>query len=68
MGLAPAMLIYLREVNQQEPAIISRYEGTIPEVKRALAAIKARCRLLPRPLSLQPFVGGLTNPTFANRV
>ena len=40
MGLAPAMLIYLREVNQQEPAIISRYEGTIPEVKRALAGHK----------------------------
>ena len=35
-GLAPAMLIYLREVNQQEPAIISRYEAAIPEVKRAL--------------------------------
>jgi len=40
MGLAPAMLIYLREVNQQEPAIISRYESTIPEVKRALAGRK----------------------------
>ena len=39
-GLAPAMLIYLREVNQQEPAIISRYEEAIPEVKRALASHK----------------------------
>ena len=36
-GLAPAMEIYLIEINLQEPAIVSRYEQIIPEVKRALA-------------------------------
>ena len=35
-GLAPAMEFYLRDVNQQEPALASRYEKVIPEVKRAL--------------------------------
>ena len=36
-GLAPAMEIYLIEVNLQEPAMVSRYEQIIPEVKRALS-------------------------------
>jgi hypothetical protein len=36
-GLAPAMLFYLGDVNQQEPALVSRYEKVIPEVKRALS-------------------------------
>ena len=36
-GLAPAMEIYLIEVNLQEPAMMSRYEQIIPEVKRALS-------------------------------
>jgi len=40
-GLAPAMEIYLIEVNLQEPAMVSRYEQIIPEVKRALSS-KAR--------------------------
>ena len=35
-GLAPAMEVYLIEVNLQEPAMVSRYEQIIPEVKRAL--------------------------------
>jgi Tfp pilus assembly protein PilE len=35
-GLAPTMEIYLVEINLQEPAIVSRYEQIIPEVKRAL--------------------------------
>ena len=35
-GLATAMLVYLSDINQLEPAIISRYEKVIPEVKRAL--------------------------------
>jgi hypothetical protein len=35
-GLAPAMVIYLIDVNQKEPAIISRYEKVIPEVRSAL--------------------------------
>jgi Tfp pilus assembly protein PilE len=35
-GLATAEWIYLGDVNQQEPAIRSRYEKVIPELKRAL--------------------------------
>ena len=31
------MEIYLIEVNLQEPAMMSRYEQIIPEVKRALS-------------------------------
>jgi hypothetical protein len=31
------MLIYLSDVNQQEPAMVSGYEKAIPEIKRALA-------------------------------
>jgi hypothetical protein len=41
-GLATAMVYYLADVNQQEPAILSRYEKVIPEVKRALAGEAAR--------------------------
>ena len=41
-GLAPAMMFYLVDVNQQEPALISRYEKVIPEVKRALTGDAAR--------------------------
>jgi hypothetical protein len=36
-GMAPAMEYYLIDVNQQEPAMVSRYEKIIPEVKRALS-------------------------------
>jgi len=36
-GLAPAMLFYLGDVNQQEPPLVSRYEKVIPEIKRALS-------------------------------
>ena len=36
-GLAPVMEIYLIEINLQEPAMVSRYEQIIPEVKRALS-------------------------------
>lgn len=36
-GLAPAMEIYLIEVNQQEPEMVSRYEKIIPEIKRAFS-------------------------------
>jgi hypothetical protein len=36
-GLAPAMEYYLIDVNQLEPAMVSRYEKIIPEVKRALS-------------------------------
>jgi hypothetical protein len=36
-GLAPAMVFYLGDVNQQEPALVSRYEKVIPEVKRPLS-------------------------------
>jgi hypothetical protein len=36
-GLAPAMEIYLIEVNLQEPEMVSSYEKIIPEVKRALS-------------------------------
>ena len=36
-GLAPAMEFYLIDVNQQEPAMVTRYEEIIPEVKRALS-------------------------------
>ena len=36
-GLATAMEIYLIDVNQLEPAMVSRYEKIIPEVKRALS-------------------------------
>jgi hypothetical protein len=41
-GLAAATLFYLKDVNQEEPAIISRYEKVIPEVKRALSEEAAR--------------------------
>ena len=34
-GLATAMEIYLIDVNQLEPALVSRYEKIIPEIKRA---------------------------------
>lgn len=37
-GLATAMAVYLTDVNQQEPAMVSRYQKTIPEVKRALSS------------------------------
>ena len=36
-GLATAMEIYLIDVNQLEPALVSRYEKIIPEIKRALS-------------------------------
>ena len=36
-GFATAMLLYLADVNQLEPAMVSRYEKIIPEVKRALS-------------------------------
>jgi hypothetical protein len=36
-GLAPAMEIYLIEINLQEPAMLSRYEKIIPAIKRALS-------------------------------
>ena len=36
-GLAPAMEVYLIEVNLKEPAMVSRYEQVISEVKRALS-------------------------------
>ena len=36
-GLAPAMEVYLIEVNLNEPAMVSRYEQVISEVKRALS-------------------------------
>lgn len=35
-GLATAMELYLIDVNQQEPAMISSYDKIIPEVKRSL--------------------------------
>ena len=35
-GLATAMVIYLADVNQLEPAMVSLYEKVIPEVKRPL--------------------------------
>jgi hypothetical protein len=41
-ALATAIRIYLGDVNQQEPAILSRYEKVIPEVKRALTGETAR--------------------------
>ena len=41
-GLATAMLIYLSDVNQLEPAIVSLHEKVIPEVKRALTGNAAR--------------------------
>jgi hypothetical protein len=41
-GLAPAMEIYLIQVNLEEPAMVSLYEQIIPEVKRALAGKAAR--------------------------
>jgi hypothetical protein len=40
-GLAPAMEFYLIEVNLKEPAMVSRYEQVIAEVKRAISG-KAR--------------------------
>ena len=36
-GLATAMEFDLVDVNQQEPALVSRYEKIIPEIKRALS-------------------------------
>lgn len=36
-GLAPAMVFYLGDVNQQEPALVSHYEKVIPEIKRVLS-------------------------------
>jgi hypothetical protein len=36
-GFATAMLLYLADVNQLEPAMVSRYEKIIPEVRRALS-------------------------------
>jgi hypothetical protein len=36
-GLATTMKVYLADVNQLEPDMISRYEQIIPEVKRALS-------------------------------
>jgi hypothetical protein len=36
-GLATAMEIYLIDVNQLEPALVSHYEKVIPEIKRALS-------------------------------
>jgi hypothetical protein len=35
-SLAPAMIIYLIDVNQKEPAILNGYSKVIPEVKNAL--------------------------------
>ena len=35
-GLATAMVVYLNDVNQQEPAILQLYDKVIPEVNRAL--------------------------------
>jgi len=36
-GLAPAMVFYLADVNQQEPAILKLYGKVIPEVNSALS-------------------------------
>jgi hypothetical protein len=36
-GFATAMVIYLRDVNQQEPAILQLYDKVIPEVNNALS-------------------------------
>jgi len=36
-GLAPAMEIYLIQVNLEEPAVVSRYDQIIPEIKRAIS-------------------------------
>jgi hypothetical protein len=36
-GFATAMLLYLTDVNQLEPAMVSLYEKVLPEVKRALS-------------------------------
>jgi hypothetical protein len=36
-SLAPAMVFYLGDVNQQEPALVSRYEKAISETNRALS-------------------------------
>jgi hypothetical protein len=36
-GFATAMVIYLRDVNQQEPAILQLYDKVIPEVNSALS-------------------------------
>ena len=41
-GLAAAMVFYLRDVNQGEPALISHYEKVIPEIKRAFDGKAAR--------------------------
>jgi hypothetical protein len=41
-GLTTAMLFYLRDVNQLEPVLISRYEKVIPEIKRTLTGEAAR--------------------------
>lgn len=43
-GLATAIWLYLGDVNQQEPSILSRYEKVIPEVKRALTGETPRQR------------------------
>jgi len=43
-GLATAIRIYLGDVNQQEPTILSRYEKVIPEVKSALTGETPRHR------------------------
>jgi hypothetical protein len=36
-GLATAMVVYLNDVNQQEPAILQLYDKVIPEVNSALS-------------------------------
>jgi Tfp pilus assembly protein PilE len=36
-GFATAMVIYLRDVNQQEPAILQLYDKVIPEINSALS-------------------------------
>ena len=41
-GLATAMVLYLGDVNVQEPSLISDYEKVIPEIKRVLAGETAR--------------------------
>jgi hypothetical protein len=36
-GLATAMVVYLNDVNQQEPAILQLYDKVIPEINSALS-------------------------------
>jgi hypothetical protein len=36
-GLATAMVVYLADVNQMEPAILQLYDKVIPEVNSALS-------------------------------